>query len=914
MPKQPQSYSSTALWHARLFGAFRLESATQTVQKFESNRTAALLVYLILHPDEAHTRESLSDRIWPDADLTNGQNRLKQALASLRRLVEPPGVVPGSVLEATRGTIMLRKGAIDSDFAAFVEAEKAGDKDALARLATGEFLPGLYDEWLDDLRLWVDGVRSEAEGGIPREVFRVAGQTAHEPSPRQIQLPVAITPCFGREDEMSALLGLIEEFRLVTVTGVGGTGKTRLTLQVARAASQTRVCMVPLAEVEQPEGILPALIESLGLILGPRQAPLDLLRQSLASSTTLLVLDNMEQLVGEGTALIVRQLLAELPELTLLVSSRVPLGVESEVDFPLYPLPIPSPLQDLQSVAALPAAQLLVERARRSRADFQITERNHEAVRSLLVHLGGMPLAIELCAAWAHVLSPAQMLAQLRQGADLLVSNRKDIPARQRSLVDAFASTLSLLPQDQRDLLIRLSVFRGGVRLEWLEEVLDAPGLMGPILDLARAALIQPVSDGDRFRYSLLESLRQFATELPDPSGLRLDTHDRLIRRFLGYAVKSASREPIAMLGVEHEGDWWRFWREEWDNLRVAIQFGLAAGRAGECVSMLEAVEWFVQVDSREPEVVGWLEACLESDGHSAESRHRAEILLAYARRKATSVAAVREQLESLLPRSRGIGGGLLAEHLWRIANLTVILGEFQHCEGMLLEALALSHDVGTESRIHMLLSHVYADRGETERAEAALDECARAARAARLQNELFYVAHDRAKRYLQQGLHGGALEVLAEVLEEPALVYNRRLVARCFNLRGEALYAQNQANQAFITYADAVMAHAEIQDSTGIMYPLWNLGTYLIANNRHRFGVLFFGAAYGFYQRSFAETFEENDQAEFDQSIASAREALGAEVAAALLRRGRAMGLAQCRAAAQDLKAALLAEGHPTP
>lgn len=912
MRSKSGSVPSSALWLVRFFGAFRLESAKETIQKFESNRAIALLVYLILHQGEPQSREVLADRIWPDADLTAARNRLKQALASLRRLLEPPGVASDTVFVADRNSIMVREGVLRTDLQEFIAADQAGDQAAFSRFAGQEFLPGLYDEWLDDLRLWVHAAQSQAQGEHPKEVIRLLESAGSDQLTRQVQLPAQVSAYFGREEETERLLQLLSEYRLVTVTGIGGTGKTRFTVHAASVASFDRVCFVPLADVDQPAAILPAMTSALELVVPPKQSPLFALRQALRADRTLLVLDNMEQLVGAETAKALRQILAECPLVTLLVSSRIPMGVESEVDFPLYPLPVPQPELSLEVVADYPVARMFVERARRSRADFQITERNFRAVMDLLRHLGGMPLAIELCAAWSHVLTPSQMLAQLQQGSELLVSRRKDTPVRQQSLLDAFATTVSLLPEEQRDLLIRLSAFRGGIRMEWLSEILESPYLSQAISGLASAALIQPSQEGESFRYTLLESLRQFASDLPDPQALRHHTQERLFELLCRYAASSATRSAIPALAIQSEGDWWHFFREEWDNVRAAIQYGIDTGRVSECVTALEHVEWFIQVDSREVEVLSWLEHCVQTEPKESEVAHRAAILLAYARRKVEPMATSRQNLESLLERSREVGGEVLFVHLWRLANLSAILGEFEACETYLPEALSFVQSAGNravESRIHMLRSHVLAHRGEDAAAHQALDQCADCAREAGLQNELHYVIHDRAKRYIDNGQHAAGLEVLEEVLPQEDQVYNKRLLARCYNLKGEALIALDRHTEAFMAYGDAVVRHAEVQDSAGSMYPLWNLGIHLIAQDRFRFGVQFLGAAYAFHQKYFAIELEPEDQTAFDAAGERAGDSLTPEVVAALLRRGKAMSLADCRSLALDLKSSLVQE-----
>lgn len=909
MDTTPVTDPSQALWRANLFGAFRLESAREAITKFESRKSISFLVYLILHEGEPQSREVLADRIWPEADITAGRNRLKQTLASLRRLLEPPGVLSGSVFIADRVNITLRKGAIYPDFKDFVEAEKVNDIGALSRFVGSEFLPGLYDEWLDDLRLWVDSVQSQAQGHQPREVVRLQKEASAQPSTRLIQLPVQVTPYFGREEETAKLTELIQEFRLVTVTGIGGTGKTRLTVNVASQSPFEKICFVGLAEVNDSRSVVPTINSALGLVIPPKVEPLEALREALQGKDCLLVLDNMEQLVGSETAKLLREVLIQCPSVTFLASSRIPLGVESEADYPLFPLPVPRPAQTLETLSESPAARIFIERARRSRSDFQITERNFESVLALLDYLGGMPLAIELCAAWAHVLSPAQMLAQLNQGSNLLVSKRNDIPSRQKSLADAFATTVSLLPPDQRDLLVKLSVFRGGINLDLLCEVVEEQHLSDPLSGLVKAALIQSNPEQERFRYTLLESLRQFTSELPDPENLKGQSQSRLLDLFLNYAAAASMRQPSKELKIETELDWFRFVQQEWDNVRAIINFSLDSNQPEKAIRILEHFESFWRMDAREREVLPWLEAILKSGFEDQEVAHRAKVLRAYANRAIDGIVAARNNLELLLPASRSIGGALLRRHLWRIANLCALGAMYFDIEPYSSEGIALSlgaGDVVMEAHFRKLHSIVHAVKDDYAAAHRELDHAEDLFRQSGFVVDLYYVIHDRAMLFYEQSQFIPASELFGEVIESQEKVGDFRLVARCYNMRGTSLYDAGHPERAFESLVDALIRHAECFDNHGIFYPLWNLGNFLIEQGFFKPGIQFLGAAEGFFLRYIGTDYNDQFKEEANKSQSRAESAMNKEVALAFFRKGKAMSLGELRDLAQNFKATL--------
>jgi predicted ATPase len=316
------------------------------------------------------------------------------------------------------------------------------------------------------------------------------------------------TRFFGREEEIAWLTAALRvpETRLVTLTGPGGSGKTRLAIAVAgrlqeeytggEPAGTGGPWFVPLAEVAEAWRIGDAIREAMHLPPSADGEPLEQVVAALSPQPSLLVLDNFEQLVGEG-ALTVRSLLERVPRLTCIVTSRQRLNLAAEQEFPVLPLPVPvvrgklrvespakthpsdrsdpsdlsTPNSQLPTLLDCPSVQLFVDRARAVRRDFQVTERNAAAVAELCVRLEGLPLAIELAAARAQVLSPEQMLGQLKRRFDLLVSRQQDMAPRHRSLRAAIEWSFHLLPPDLRQFFTRLSIFRGGWTLEAAEAI-----------------------------------------------------------------------------------------------------------------------------------------------------------------------------------------------------------------------------------------------------------------------------------------------------------------------------------------------------------------------------------------------------------------------------------------------------------
>lgn len=287
------------------------------------------------------------------------------------------------------------------------------------------------------------------------------------PTPR---LPLQFTRFFGREEEIARLAEtlLCSEARLVTLTGPGGSGKTRLTIAVAdrlQEAFREAIAFVPLADLTDADQIPDAIMKALDL---PRSADLDPLEQVvevLNRHPSLLVLDNLEHLVEEG-ALLVKRLLERIPTLTCLVTSRQRLSLAGEQEFVVLPLPTPRRSDSPERLLQYASVKLFVDRAQAVRADFQVTAANASAIAALCDRLEGLPLALELAAARALVLTPDQMLARLEERFDFLVSRQRGASSRHRTLRGAIDWSYRLLSADLRRAFARLSVFHGGWTLE----------------------------------------------------------------------------------------------------------------------------------------------------------------------------------------------------------------------------------------------------------------------------------------------------------------------------------------------------------------------------------------------------------------------------------------------------------------
>jgi predicted ATPase len=285
---------------------------------------------------------------------------------------------------------------------------------------------------------------------------------------------------FGRAEEIAQLQWLLEPgaegaARLVTLTGPSGAGKTRLAVEVAailRAAYGDREWFVSLADLSDGSLVGEAIAGAMRLQREPNQDPLECVVASLNGGPSLLLLDNFEHLTESGTVL-VETLIERAPSLSLLVTSQHRLEVAGERELPVMPLPTPAEESTAEQALECPSVRLFVDRAQAARPDFVLTERNATAVATLCSRLEGVPLAIELAAAWAQMLTPAQMVARLSNRFDLLVSPRKRGLARHRTLRSAITWSYRLLSPELQRLFARLSVFRGGWDLDAARDVCE---------------------------------------------------------------------------------------------------------------------------------------------------------------------------------------------------------------------------------------------------------------------------------------------------------------------------------------------------------------------------------------------------------------------------------------------------------
>jgi predicted ATPase/DNA-binding CsgD family transcriptional regulator len=438
------------------------------------------------------------------------------------------------------------------------------------------------------------------------------------------QLPVQSAPFIGRSRELSEVRQLLSRSRLLTLTGTGGTGKTRLALQVVEAIAVTfadGVRFVDLAPLADHALVIKAIAGALGVVEHGAESLLEILKRVLAQRDMLLLIDNFEHVITAAPLL--STLLTAAPRLKVLVTSREPLHLAGEQEYPVPPLTLPrADTISVQSLADSEAGALFVRRVQMAQPHFEATDANAPAIARICIRLDGLPLAIELAAARCKLLTPQALLARLEEQTNhavfqVLAGNLRDAPPRQRTLRDTIAWSYKLLSADEQRLFARLAIFQGGRSLEAIE-IVCAEGLSIDVFDglvsLVDKSLVQQKDGvGGEPRFALLETIHAYARERLEASGEEATVR----RRHAEYFVVLAERaEPeLRLSGYDH---WCRVFELELDNIRAALEWSLNLPTVTE--------RYGVTLGVRLAAAIGmfWY-----SKGHHAEGFHWTQQLLA---------------------------------------------------------------------------------------------------------------------------------------------------------------------------------------------------------------------------------------------------------------------------------------------
>jgi predicted ATPase/DNA-binding SARP family transcriptional activator len=711
----------------------------------------------------------------------------------------------------------------------------------------------------ENVRLVDLGVYRLRDVPTPERLFQVeypdmaaqAFPPIHAEAGYAANLPLQFTRFFGREQEITKLVELLTPgppatvlpCHLVTLTGPGGTGKTRLAIAVAErliAPYQGAVWFAPLADLSDPGRIADAVLNALRLPRSPDQEPLDQVVEALAEQPSLLVLDCFEHLVKGGVEM-VQTLLERVPSLKCLVTSRQLLGLSIEQEFPVLPLPTPGATTQSpheggaqggwtpERLTMFDSVALFVDRAQAVMPYFQVTNSNAPAVAELCHRLEGIPLAIELAAARALVMTPAQMLSQLEQRFAFLVSRRRDMSERHRTLRATVEWSYRLLPPELQRFFARLSVFRDGWVVEAAEAVCEEPLALDYLAQLRECSLVLTEENGLAIRFRLLEMLREYGQEQLTP-----EDRESARRRHAEYYLAAAEQAEPQLVGAE-QARWLESLEAEHDNLRAGLEWCLAEENRLETGLRLTGALWrFWSIRGYAREGRRLMETLLErvpaAHPTLGSSPVRARSLdgagaLAHDMGDYAAAAAFLEQSLALW-RENG-GRHQVANALNLLANVVLDRGDDAAAAPLYEEALALYRETGDRRGTAMVLGNLGAlalDRGETARAAELLGESLRLKRPLGNKYGLAMSLEHLANVEQRLGDYARAAGLHAEALALRRELGHKQGIAMSLNNLGHVLLAQGQIETAVGHLHDSLALFDELADRDGLAECLANM------------------------------------------------------------------------------------------
>ena len=757
-------------------------------------------------------------------------------------------------------------------------------------------------------------------------------------------MPIQVTSFIGREKELFKIVELIAKNRLVTLTGAGGIGKTRLSIEAARrvlSEFQDGTFFVALAPLSDPNLIARTVVQALGFVEDGNRPAEQQLAEGIGDKRMLIVLDDCEHLI-EGVAALASNLLSTCPYIKIIATSRESLRIPGEWLYAVPTLGIAPdenmPL-DLETASKSPMLMLFTERARAVRSDFTLTKDNLQPVTSICMRLDGLPLAIELIAARIRLMSPQALLERLSGQFILTADGMRSTSERQKTLNNAIRWSYDLLPPAEQRLFVCLSIFSGGFTLEGAEKIFSdmfaGQSIAGLITSLLDKSLLQRAFDpGGEVRFQMLVTIKQFALNRLQDLGSEEESRNRHLAYFLDLAEKGDNeiRGPSQI-------EWVNRLEREHDNFRAALEWSVSSYKTESALRLLCALGWSWEIRGHYVDARNWLDKIrsLPDVNHHLAIYAR---LLNHVGRHSWSQNKL-DDARSLLEESQAIslklgddGEQILAEALNWLGLVTRSAGEMEQTNSLFQRGLELYQKWGNRSGMALSTFHMGMVESDLGHDETALSLLQKSLPMFRQLGDLFFVARvslTLGRLFLKQGKYDKA-----QLLFEDQLRIDKELqfwngIAEGLGDLGNLCRYQGQYDQAAKYYEESIAVCREhglnkyrIYYASGLLalhssnyalafqcftYPLdlaqksgelvhvsmllMGLAAVAAGTNQSERAAKLSGAAQAVFE-AIDDQIPQFDRAEFDRHIQFARAQLGDDAVESLQAEGRLMTMEQ--------------------